>query len=89
MTIESDSARQVIDDLRIYLRQFGLDLGSDLPTPEEVRDRVLFCLEEYRRLSAQQRGNYSYITCGTVTPTTGVFVGTPAFGISSVKPYGT
>lgn len=72
---EGVRAREAIDVLRVYLKQYSLDVfSSELCTTEAVRDRVLFFLDEYRRLNAQS-GKYSVITS---TPGTGAFTGTLA-----------
>jgi len=71
---EGVRAREVIDVLRAYLKQYSLDVfSSELRTTEAVRDRVLFFLDEYRRLNTQQPGKYSVITN---VPGTGAFTGT-------------
>lgn len=68
-----------ISTLRMYLNQYAMaPYGSSLETTEAVRDRIVFFLDEYRRLSSQQVGKYSVVSCGSTAVS-----GTPFFAIGT------
>jgi hypothetical protein len=75
LSYEGDNLKVILGDLRLYLTQFGY--GAMSMTPEEVRDRVIFFLDEYRRLQAWANSRPYGVTCGA-------FAGTgipPGFGV--------